>query len=328
MSWDLMIPFPPMKRWQANLVLLIAGATWGMGFVAQSTAMDSIGPFLFIALRFVVASLVVLPFALIESRRQNTAQTAPLASDDWLKFCLIGMCLFAGMATQQVGLLSTSVTNSGFLTGLYVVFTPLLGIALFRDMPHRITWLAAILALTGIYLLSGGNLATLVIGDALTIVSAVFWALQVVMIARFVGQSGRPLALSLVQFVVTGAVALLCAMLWEPILWSGIVAVAPQILYAGIIASGFAFTLQVVGQRYTSAPQAAIFLSSEAPFAALFAFLWLGERMGAVGLAGCGLIFIAMLAVELVPQWRTGRGIASGGATSASQPVVDNGSSL
>ncbi len=314
-----------MKRWQANLVLLIAGATWGMGFVAQATAMDSMGPFLFIALRFIVASVVVLPFALIESGRQSSSQATPLVSTDWLKFCLIGTCLFAGMATQQVGLLSTSVTNSGFLTGLYVVFTPLLGIVLFREFPHRITWVGAILASTGIYLLSGGDLGTLVVGDALTIGSAAFWALQVVMIARFVGQSGRPLALSLVQFVVTGAIALVCAVLWEPILWSGIRAAAPQILYAGIIASGFAFTLQVVGQRYTSAPQAAIFLSSEAPFAALFAFLWMGERIGLIGVAGCVLIFIAMLAVELVPQWRAGKAIDR---CPLKPSVVENGQSL
>ncbi len=317
-----------MKRWQANLVLLIAGATWGMGFVAQATAMDSIGPFLFIALRFIVASVVVLPFALIESGRQKSSQATPLVSSDWLKFCLIGACLFAGMATQQVGLLSTSVTNSGFLTGLYVVFTPLLGIVLFREFPHRITWVAAILALTGIFLLSGGDLGRLVIGDALTIGSAAFWALQVVMIARFVGQSGRPLALSLVQFVVTGAIALVCAVIWEPILWSGILSAAPQILYAGIVASGFAFTLQVVGQRYTSAPQAAIFLSSEAPFAALFAFLWLGERIGLTGVAGCGLIFIAMLAVELIPQWRAGKSGDSCSVKPVTQPVVDNGRRL
>ncbi|ASJ71383.1 hypothetical protein IMCC3135_06380 [Granulosicoccus antarcticus IMCC3135] len=292
-----------------------------MGFVAQATAMDSIGPFLFIALRFIVASAVVLPFAMLESRRQRSSQAAPLVTGDWLKFSLIGLSLFAGMATQQVGLLSTSVTNSGFLTGLYVVFTPILGILLFRDFPHRITWVAAILALAGIYLLSGGNLGELVIGDMLTIGSAVFWSLQVVMIARFVGQSGRPLALSLTQFSVTGFMALVIALVWEPIVWADILQVAPQILYSGIVASGFAFTLQVVGQRYTTAPQAAIFLSSEAPFAAFFAFLWLDERIGLIGLAGCGLIFIAMLAVELVPPWRAS---AANRAKAASEKLVSH----
>ncbi|NND91408.1 MAG: DMT family transporter [Granulosicoccus sp.] len=292
-----------MKRWHANLVLLLAGATWGMGFVAQSTAMDSIGPMLFIALRFSVAALVVLPFALHESRRMSGSGSHALCATDWLKFILIGWCMFGGMATQQVGLLSTSVTNSGFLTGLYVVFTPILAVLLFREIPHRITWLAAMLSLAGIYLLAGGRLDALVIGDLLTILSAIFWALQLVLIARFVGQTGRPLALALTQFSVIAVVALVLAWLLEPIDGTSIIAAAPQILFAGVFAGGFAFTLQVIAQRYTSASQAAIFLSSEAPFAALFAFLLLDERTGWIGIAGCGLILTAMLAVELVPQW-------------------------
>lgn len=303
-----------MKRWHANTLLLIAGAIWGMGFVAQASAMDSIGPYLFIALRFIVASLVILPFTVLESRRQAVAVQgvpssagAELKVGDYIKFVVIGLCLFAGMATQQVGLLTTSVTNSGFLTGLYVVFTPLLGVLLYRSKPHPVTWVAALLSLSGIYFLSGGALGQLVTGDILTIFSALFWGLQVVLIARFVGETGRPLALSQIQFSITALLALLVALMIEPIEWDSILAAAPQVLYAGIFASGFAFTIQVIGQRYTSAPQAAIFLSAEAPFAALFAFLFLSEKISAIGFVGCALILAAMLTVELVPQWQAYR---------------------
>ncbi|MFK7995594.1 MAG: DMT family transporter [Granulosicoccus sp.] len=315
-----------MNRLHANALLLLAGAIWGMGFVAQATAMDSVGPFLFIALRFLVACVVVFPFVLMESsnhRQQHRAAESGVPSrpeaategasyhlltlGDIAKFGLIGVSLFVGMACQQVGLLSTSVTNSGFLTGLYVVFTPLIVIALFKERPHPIVWPAASLALLGIFLLSGGDPGALVVGDVLTIFSAVFWALQVVMIARFVGQSGRPLALSFVQFLVTAVLGLLAAMVLEPIVWASIVDAAPEILYTGVFASGIAFTLQVIGQRHTTAPQAAIFLSSEAPFAALFAFLWLGERIGIIGVGGCVMIFAAMLLVELVPEWQSRR---------------------
>ncbi|MFT5894070.1 MAG: drug/metabolite transporter (DMT)-like permease [bacterium] len=307
-----------MKRSHANLLLLLAGAIWGMGFVAQSSAMDSIGPYLFIALRFAVASLVILPLTLLESRRQHFAANSAdkdsqlsagcgLGVRNCLKFVVIGLCLFAGMATQQVGLLTTSVTNSGFLTGLYVVFTPVLGVLLYRSHPHPMTWVAALLSLLGIYFLSGGALGQLVKGDILTIFSAMFWGLQVVLIARFAGESGRPLALSQIQFTITALLALLVALVIEPIEWSGILEAAPQILYAGIFASGFAFTIQVIGQRYTSAPQAAIFLSVEAPFAALFAFIFLSEKISVIGFLGCALILVAVLSVELVPQWQARR---------------------
>lgn len=307
-----------MKRWHANILLLLAGAIWGMGFVAQASAMTSIGPYLFIALRFAVASLVILPFTVLESRRYDALTDIALEGTrhrvgrklqnaDYIKFAVIGLSLFAGMATQQVGLLTTSVTNSGFLTGLYVVFTPVLGVLLYRSKPHSVTWVAALLSLIGIYLLSGGELSKLVKGDILTIISAMFWALQVVLIARFVGESGRPLALSQVQFTITALLALLVALTIEPILWESILQVAPQILYAGIFASGFAFTIQVIGQRYTSAPQAAIFLSAEAPFAALFAYLFLSEKIAVIGFLGCALILAAMLAVELAPQWQVYR---------------------
>lgn len=301
-----------MSRLQANALLLIAGAIWGMGFVAQAQAMDSVGPYLFIALRFFVACIVVLPFALLESSRHRSmnmtnAKRQLISIADVGKFSLIGLALFAGMACQQVGLLTTSVTNSGFLTGLYVVFTPLVAIALFRERPHPIIWPSAFTALVGIFFLSGGRIADLVIGDVLTILSALFWAIQLVLIARFVGQTARPLALSIVQFFVTAMCALLVAIVTESIVWADIAAAAPEILYTGVFASGVAFTLQVIGQRYTSAPQAAIFLSSEASFAALFAFIWLGERIGLIGLGGCLLIFVAMMLVELVPHWQTKR---------------------
>jgi len=302
-----------MSRFQANCLLLLAGAIWGMGFVAQQTAMDNIGPFLFIALRFSIATLVVLPFAIREARKHALAQvhaqaTTKVSIRDVLMFALIGAALFIGIAFQQVGLLTTSITNSGFLTGLYVVFTPFLAIALFREWPHRFVWPAALLALVGIGLLSGGGLGGLNRGDLLTICSAVAWAMQVVLIARFVVQSGRPLLLSTVQFGVTALLAFIgVAIMQEPVVWLQIKGAGVELLYTGLFASGIAFTLQVIGQRYTTASQAAIFLSSEAPFAALFGALFQGERIGMVGLAGCAFILLAMMLVELGPQIKARR---------------------
>ncbi|MDS1135850.1 DMT family transporter [Nitratireductor indicus] len=292
-----------MSRIQANILLLLAGAMWGMGFVAQSTAMDAIGPFLFIGLRFAIACISMLPFAIWESR----ASTARLAPRDWRNFGLIGLLLLTGMAAQQIGLLTTTVTNSGFLTGLYVVMVPFLVVLLFRQWPHRVVWPAALSALAGIWLLSGAGEVSLQPGDWLTILCALFWALQVIMIARSAAHTGRPVTLAVTQFGITAVLALAIALVMEPFDLSAIRAALPEILYAGIFSGGIAFTLQVVGQRYTTAPQAAIFMSTEAVFAALFGALFLGERLPSTGFAGCALIFAAILAVEIVPALRPAR---------------------
>lgn len=288
-----------MSRIQANLLLLLAGAIWGMGFVAQSSAMDDVGPFLFIGFRFVLATVVVLPFALRESRRADR----PLGVRGRNGFLLIGVTLFLGMAFQQTGLLTTTVTNSGFLTGLYVVFTPLLAILFLRDRPHFIVWPAALLALAGIYLLSGGNLSALKIGDLLTILCAVFWAVQVLLIGKFGKETGRPLTLSAIQFGVCAMIGLIVAAIFESFDWTAVRAATKEILFAGIFSSGVAFSIQAVAQRHTTGPQAAIFLSSEALFAALFGGLFLGERIAGIGYLGCALMFTAMILVEVVPEF-------------------------
>jgi drug/metabolite transporter (DMT)-like permease len=286
-----------LTRLQANFVLLLAGAMWGMGFVAQSTAMDAIGPFLFIGLRFLLATLVVLPFALRESGRA----TITLSRSNWLAFAWIGVLLFAASGAQQVGLLTTTVTNAGFLTGLYVVMVPLFAVFLFRAWPHPVVWPAAITALAGIWLMSGGALGALVTGDWLNVAAAAFCALQLIFIGRAAAPTGRPVTLAVSQFAVCGVLGLGAAIALEPLDWNAVWLALPEILYAGIFSGGAAFTLQVIGQRYTTAPQAAIFLSSEAVFAGLFGALLLGERLPASGLIGCLLILAAIIAVEVLP---------------------------
>lgn len=287
-----------MNRIQANLLLLLSGAIWGAGFVAQSTAMEEVDPLWFTAMKFGLAALVVAPLAFFETRKAS----APVPKASIRNFMLIGLMLFLGAITQQWGLLTTTVTNSGFLTGLYVVFVPLLTVVFLRRRPHWIIWPAAAMALLGIFLLSGGSLAGLNDGDMLTILSAVFWAIQMMLVGIFAGSSGRPMMLSLVQFAVCSVISAALALFLEPLSLAAINNALPEILYAGILSSGVAFTCQVVGQRYTTAPQAAIFLSSEALFAALFGMLLLGETITPIGYVGCGIIFAAMLLVELVPE--------------------------
>ncbi|WP_457583967.1 DMT family transporter [Ensifer canadensis] len=287
-----------MTRVQANLFLLFSGAIWGAGFVAQSTAMQAIGPLWFITLRFAIATLVALPLAVVETRRAPQ----PLTGKTIRNFVFVGLALFAGAVTQQYGLLTTSVTNSGFLTGLYVVFVPVLTIIFLRRKPHWIIWPGALMALLGIFLLSGGALSRLTGGDYLTVVCALFWALQLMLVGIFAPGSGRPMLLSMTQFAVCALLGCVIALAIEPLSMEAVKGALPEILYAGIFSSGVAFICQVVGQRYTTAPQAAIFLSSEALFAALFGVLLLGEIITPIGYVGCAIIFAAMLVVEIVPE--------------------------
>lgn len=287
-----------MTRLQANLVLLLAAAIWGGGFVAQSTAMAKIGPFWFVGLRFAIAAIAVLPFAVMEARKS----AHPVSTREWLFFATVGMALFGGAITQQVGLLTTTVTNSSFLTGLYVVFVPVISVVALRRYPHWIIWPGAGMSLTGIFLLSGGQLGNLTQGDLLSIICAFFWGIQIILAGLFVTATGRPLALSLVQFAVCSLCCLVIAPFVEPISIEAIRSAGREILYVGVISSGLAFVLQVIGQRYTTAPQAAIFLSSEALFGGLLGALLLGELLPPAGYLGCAIIFSAMIMVEIVPE--------------------------
>ncbi|MEM9573658.1 MAG: DMT family transporter, partial [Pseudomonadota bacterium] len=186
-----------------------------------------------------------------------------------------------------------------------VVMVPFLSIIVLRQVPHAIIWPAALATLFGIYLLSGGDIQTLKRGDYWTILCAFLWAWHVILLSRILRNdsvSNRPITLACTQFFVCAALGISIGMAIETVSWTAIVNTLPEILFAGVISGGVAFTLQAFAQRFTTAPQAAIFMSSESLFAALFGAIFLSERIGFVGLIGCMLIFTAMLMVELVPM--------------------------
>jgi drug/metabolite transporter (DMT)-like permease len=298
-----------MSRFSANSLLLLAALVWGSALVAQATAMDHLGPLTFTGLRFLIAAAVVLPFALAEGKRARKRGGAGgvLTRGHYARFMLLGVVFFFGITVQQYGLLSTSVTNAGFLTAIYVVMTPIIAYLAFAERPHPVVWPASLTTLGGIWLLGGGSLASLGAGDLLMVVCAVFWAMHVCLIGRFAADSGRPFALSSCQFAVVGVIGLLPGLILEPVSLATLAGAAPELLYTGVISGGIGFTLQAVGQRWTRSADAAILLSSEALFAAVFAALLLGERLTPAGLTGCLLIFAAILAVQLAPVIRLRR---------------------
>jgi drug/metabolite transporter (DMT)-like permease len=197
-------------------------------------------------------------------------------------------------------MLTTSVTNTGFLTALYVILVPIFGIGLFRQWPNPVVWPAAAVALGGTWLL-GGGIDGLRAGDYWVMASAVFWALHVVLIGRIATQTGRPLFLVCAQSFAAGGVALAIAFSVEPVRVAAIWSAVPELIVAGALSGGLGFSLQAIGQRYTKAADAAVIFSAEAVFAAAAAAVLLGERLPPSGWLGCGLILAAVLTVQIVP---------------------------
>ncbi len=295
-----------MTRASANILLLLAGLIWGMAFVAQSTAMDNLGPLQFTGLRFLLAALVVTPFALRERRVHNTKKLKKAHLPALLSIC---MAFTLGTVLQQYGIIITSVTNAGFLTAIYVVFTPILITLFFKDKPHFLVWPASIFTLVGIYLL-GGGLTALNTGDLLMLACAVFWAVHVTFLGRLASASGRPITIAVIQFTFIGVTCVAISLPFEPYSLQALQNAWFEIFFAGALSGGIAFTLQAFGQQWTTPSDAAIMLSSEALFASLAAAIFLGERLSSIGMLGCALIFSSILLVEVGPHYIKAKRVA------------------
>ena len=295
------MPTRTLSRTGANLWLMLVAVIWGSAFVPQSYGMAHVGPMTFTGVRFLIGALVVAPLMWLEWRRlQGQAQS--LQRTDGLKITGLGCLLLSGAAMQQIGLLNTTVTNAGFLTALYVPLVPVLGWLLLRQLPHWSVWIGALACLVGAYLLSGAQLQSIGTGDLWVIASTVPWAFHVLLIGRVADRMAAPFLVAGGQFAICGVLALLWALAAEPVSWPALHAAAWPLAYTGIFSVGIAFTLQVVAQRAAHAADAAIVLSSETLFAALCGYLLMGDRLNAYGIAGCGLIFVSMMGVQLLPM--------------------------
>jgi drug/metabolite transporter (DMT)-like permease len=297
-----------MSRPLAVLLLLIATAIWGLAFVAQKAAMAHMGPLTFSGVRFLLGGVALLPFAFIELRRK-AVKTTDFTPRLWLQIAALCAAFLIGSVLQQYGLAQTSVTNSGFLTALYVLFVPLIAFLVIRARPHPIIYIGAPLALIGIFYLNGGRLEAFNLGDMLVVVSAVFWGGHVFLLGLLSRQTGLPVVLSAVTFLSVGLICLAFAFGFEVPDLSGILAGWVQILYVGLMSTALAFTLQAIAQQNVPAANAAIILSAESLFAALGGALLLGERLPAIGYAGAALIFFAIILVEAVPALQQRRDV-------------------
>ena len=290
----------PLSRLQANALLLLAALIWGSAFVGQALGMAGVGPLTFTGVRFVLGALVVAPLAWREWRSLRAAGHAPGWADArWV--LLLGGLLCVGVVLQQVGLMSTSVTNAGFLTALYVPLVPLMAWAFQRQVPHWSVWPAAAGCLGGVWLLTGASLQALSGGDWWVLLSALPWAVHVLLVGQVANKLRGAYLLACGQFVVCAVVSSVLGVALEPISADGLRIAAGAIAYTGVLSVGVGFTLQVVGQRHAQPADAAIILSAETVFAALFGAWFMGDRLSPTGLAGCALILGCILAVQMLP---------------------------
>lgn len=296
-----------MKRrtLRADALMLITALIWGSTFVAQSLGMEHIGPFLYTGLRFALGCLVILPLVLLVRSGRTPAAQRRFSKPMLLGSLLLGAVLTVGINLQQIGLMFTTVTNSGFITGMYVILVPLFGLII--GMRSTIgTWSGALLAVAGMLLLSVTPDYRIVSGDLLQLASAACWAGHVLLVGVLASRYD-PIRVSFVQFAVCAIISLLLALVFEEIKLQAILLAAPAIAFGGILAVGVGFTLQVVAQKDAIASHAAIILSLEAVFAAIAGWLVLDESLSLRGFLGCSLMLCGMLVAQLLPIYQQRR---------------------
>ncbi|WP_425058735.1 hypothetical protein SCACP_33930 [Sporomusa carbonis] len=284
-----------MSTLKSNMLLLLAAAIWGFAFVAQRVGMEHVGPFTFNGVRFALGSLSLIPLILYSgSKPQQTSHR--LKEVSWAGV-LAGAVLFSAASLQQIGLIYTTAGKAAFITCLYIVIVPILGIFL-KQYVSTGTWFGCVLAVVGLYLLCVKESFFIAYGDLLQLGGALFWSVHILLIDYF-AQRVDALKLSLFQFITCAVLSLGTAFWLETITLDGLTGALIPILYGGICSVGIAYTLQVIGQKYSPPSHAALILSMETVFAAVGGFLILGEILGLQEIIGCVLMLTGMLLTQL-----------------------------
>jgi len=290
-----------MKKNISFVCLIVCTFIWGTTFIAQDTGMDNIGPFTFNTVRFYVGFLVVVPFVLLFEKKKIKVQIKTKSNKFYKLIIPVGVFLFLGTVFQQVSLLYTDVANAAFFTIFYVPMVPIIIYFLFSDKLHWSIWPSALACVIGGYFLSDISDANIRFGDGLVIIGALFWALHIIYIGKIIDQFDLPFFIAMLQNLVVATLSFLFVMIFEEIDFSKIKLETAEILYAGILSGGFAFALQLFGQRNISAAPAAIVMSLEGVIAAIAAWVILNQILELNNIIGCTLILGGILLSQLAP---------------------------
>ncbi|MBE6529740.1 MAG: DMT family transporter [Ruminococcaceae bacterium] len=287
-------------------ILLLTAIIWGSAFVAQRSGMDSIEPLTFTAARMILSAVALgIPAIIIglRDRRALTTADATQAYKKKTKYTLIGGVgcgTFLATATifQQFGIVETTAGKAGFITALYMLIVPILSLILFRKKGTWLIWLAVVIGVIGMYLLCMNEQFSMTRGDALICVCALLFSGHILFCDHFIGEA-NPIQMSAVQFATASVISTAAAFIAEQPSWEKIASAAVPILYCGLASGGIAYTLQMVGQKYTDATVASLIMSLESVFAVLAGVIILHERMSLREILGSVILFAAIILVQI-----------------------------
>ncbi len=282
----------------SSLLLLLTATIWGMAFVAQSVGMDYMGPMTFNGIRFLMGGIVLLPLVLIGRKKKRKAEALGRTGKTVVigGICC-GLALCAASLFQQYGIMYTTVGKAGFITTLYIIMVPILGIFLKRRAPKKV-FVAAIIAAAGMYLLCMSEKLSLGKGDILVFICALLFSVHIMVVDHFSPMCDG-IELSCIQFFTAGVVATLGALIFEQPSLSGILAGILPLAYAGVMSSGVGYTLQVVAQKNLDPTIASLVMSLESVISVLAGWLFLHQVLTGRELFGCVLVFGAVILVQL-----------------------------
>ena len=290
----------PSKQFTATILLILAALIWGTAFVAQSTGMEFIGPLTFTNIRFLIGALLVAPLAFKERELFFNVEDAKKIKLYIILF-LTGCSLLMGSYLQQYALLYTKIGNAAFLTILYVPFVPIISRFFLKKKIHWSIWFSVSICLIGSYYLTSQSNFEAQFADMLVVICAIFFAIHCILIDEFFEIIDAPFTLASTQFFVCFIISLPLIFIFEEPTLSGIYKELFEILYVGIMSTGIAYTLQIIGQRYVKPSTAAITFSLEGVFGALSAWIILGQFLSFVQMIGCLLIIVGVLIAQLIP---------------------------
>jgi drug/metabolite transporter (DMT)-like permease len=278
---------------RADLILLLTAFIWGLAFVYQRSGMDHIGPITFTFGRFLIGALAIVPLWYVMEKPKQIFAFNKVNRNA----ALLGLVLTLGMLLQQWGMVYTTAGRAGFLTGVYLVFVPLIGL-FFRNKTEWPTWVGMSLALAGLYFMGQIDGGEIFIGDILVLISSLLFALHIIF-TGMIANHASPFRLIFVQFSVAAVITGILVPIFEGWNWQGIQDAMVALLYVGVLSSAVGFCLQVVGQRTAPASHTAIILSFESVFAAFCGWWLLDEYLTQTEFIGCGLILAGGLVSQL-----------------------------